>query len=117
MSSRPKSAAKKPASARAKAPKGMTKAQLIGDVAGKAALSKSQISSVFTALAELIGAEIKAGRPVTIPGLVKVTAQHKPATPSRPGRNPFTGESITIKAKPARRAVKVRAVKALKDMI
>jgi len=116
MSARPKSA-KKPASARAKAPKGMTKAQLIGEVASKAALSKSQISSVFSALADIIGEELKADRPVTIPGLVKVTAQRKPATPSRPGRNPFTGEAITIKAKPARRAVKVRAIKALKDML
>jgi nucleoid DNA-binding protein len=102
---------------RAKAPKGLTKSQLVGEVAGKSALTKSQVNSVFVALAEIIGSELKGGRPVTIPGLVKVTAQHKPATPSRPGRNPFTGESITIKAKPARRAVKVRAVKALKDLL
>jgi len=90
---------------------------MVSDLADKAALSKSQINSVFTALSELISTEIKAGRPVTIPNLVKLTAHHKPATPARPGRNPFTGEAITIKAKPARRAVKVRAVKALKDIL
>ena len=113
---RPASGAKK-ASARGKTPKGLTKSQLIGEVAEKAALNKSQVNSVFIALVELISTEIKGGRPVTIPGLVKITAQHKPATPARPGRNPFTGEAITIKAKPARRAVKVRAIKALKDML
>lgn len=112
--SRPSSAAK---GSRAKAPKGLTKSQMVGEVAEKAALTKSQVNSVFTSLAEVIGAELKGGRPVTIPGLVKVTVQHKPATASRPGRNPFTGEAITIKAKPARRAVKVRAVKALKDLL
>ena len=95
----------------------MTKAQLVGELASKAALSKSQVSSVFTALAELIGSELKGGRPVTITNLVKVTVQHKSATPARPGRSPFTGEMITFKAKPARRVVKVRAVKALKDML
>ena len=116
MSGRPRSgSAKKPAAG--KAAKGKTKAQLIGEVAANAALSKSQINSVFSALAELISEELKGGRPVTIPGLVKVTAQHKPATAARPGRNPFTGEAITIKAKPARRTVKVRPIKALKDML
>ena len=49
-------------------------------------------------------------------GLVKVTLTRKAATPARPGKNPFTGEAITIKAKPARNVVKVRALKALKDM-
>ena len=100
-----------------KSARGMTKAQLVGELASKSALSKSQVSSVFTALAELIGAELKGGRPVTIPNLVKVTVQHKSATPARPGRSPFTGEMMTFKAKPARRVVKVRAVKALKDLL
>lgn len=95
----------------------MTKAQLVGELASKSALTKSQVGSVFAALAEVIGAELKGGRPVTIPNLVKVTVQHKSATPARPGRSPFTGEMITFKAKPARRVVKVRAVKALKDML
>ena len=113
MSSRSKSAK----GSRGKTPKGLTKSQLMSELATKAALSKSQVGSVFSALSELIAAELKGGRPVTIPNLVKLTVQHKPATAARPGRNPFTGEAITIKAKPARRAVKVRAIKALKDSV
>ena len=31
--------------------------------------------------------------------------------------NPFTGEAMTFKAKPARKVVKVQALKALKDMV
>jgi nucleoid DNA-binding protein len=42
--------------------------------------------------------------------------QSKRATKARPGRNPFTGEEIMIAAKPARRVVRVRPLKALKDM-
>lgn len=101
---------------KSKKDKALTKAQMVSEVASKAGLSKAQANDMFNALSEVIGKELKAGRPVTVPGLVKVTLTHKAATPSRPGRNPFTGEAITIKAKPARKVVKVRAIKALKDM-
>jgi nucleoid DNA-binding protein len=52
-----------------------------------------------------------------MPGLMKVRVVKKPATKARLGKNPFTGEEITIKAKPARKAVKVSPLKGLKDMI
>ncbi len=94
----------------------MTKAQMVSEIAAKTGLTKAQITSVFEAQADVIGTELKAGRAIAIPGLVKITSVHKAATPSKPGRNPFTGEAITIKAKPARRIVRVRALKALKEM-
>jgi nucleoid DNA-binding protein len=97
-------------------PKGLTKSQVTTEIAEKAGLSKAQVGEVLDALEAVVASELKGGRPVTIAGLVKVAIQHKPATPARPGRNPATGEAITIKAKPARKVVKVRAVKALKDM-
>lgn len=90
---------------------------MAAEIATKTGLSKSQVNEVLAAMSAVIGAELKSGHPVTIPGLAKITITHKPATPARPGKNPFTGESITIKAKPARRVVKVRALKALKDMV
>ncbi|MEK7383284.1 MAG: HU family DNA-binding protein [Elusimicrobiota bacterium] len=99
-----------------KAAKTLTKAQMVADLADRAGLTKAQVQDVFAALADVVAAELKAGRPATIPGLVKVTLVHKSATPARPGVNPFTKEAIVIKAKPARRVVKVRALKPLKDM-
>lgn len=104
------------AKAKKEKPKALTKAQMAAEVAAKTGLTKAQVQEVFAAQAAVVGEELKSGRPVTIPGLVKVTLQHKAATPARPGRNPFTGEAITIKAKPARKVVRVRALKALKDM-
>jgi len=104
------------ASKSSKKEKALSKTQMAAEIASRTGLTKAQVQEVFAAQAEVIGAELKAGRPVTVPGLVKVTLVHKAATPSRPGRNPFTGEAITIKAKPARKVVKVRALKALKDM-
>lgn len=96
--------------------KSLTKSQVVSELSTATGLTKSQVGDFMSSLNDLIAAELKAGRPITVPGLVKITLQHKPATASRPGRNPFTGEDITIKAKPARRAVKVRPIKALKDL-
>ena len=53
----------------------------------------------------------------TVPGLMKIRKVTRPATKSRKGVNPFTGEEMVIKAKPARKAVKVTPLKALKEMV
>ena len=47
----------------------------------------------------------------SLPGLLKMSVQRKPATKARKGINPFTKEEITIKAKPARNVVKIRPLK------
>jgi hypothetical protein len=52
-----------------------------------------------------------------MPGLLKVRVVKKPATKSRKGINPFTGEEMVFKARPARKAVKVTPLKGLKDML
>ena len=99
----------------AKAP---TKSEIIGRIAESTKLTKKQIASVFEALSKEIGRAIsKKGAGVfTLPGLVKITIVDKPATKARKGINPFTKQETVFKAKPASRVVKVRAVKALKDM-
>ena len=96
--------------------KSLTKSQVVSELSTATGLTKSQVGDFMSSLTDLIAAELKAGRPFTVPGLVKITLQNKPATSARPGRNPFTGEDITIKAKPARKVVKVRPIKALKDL-
>ena len=106
-----------PKKAKAKKEKGMTKAQMVSELASSTGLSKSQISDVFTALLDLIGKELGSNRPSSIPGLIKIVINRKDATKARPGINPFTGESITIKAKPARNVVKVKALKGLKELV
>jgi nucleoid DNA-binding protein len=100
-----------------KTAKAKTKSELMSEIASGAGLTKVQVAAVFDSLSKVVQAELKAGRPVAVAGLVKITQTHKPATAARPGRNPFTGAEIMIKAKPARRVVKVRALKGLKDMV
>ena len=104
---------KKAAPAKAKAP---TKSEIISQIADKTGLTKKDVGAVFDELNTSIKRSLKKSGEFTMPGLVKMRVVKKPATKARPGVNPFTGEAITIKAKPARKAVKVTALKGLKDM-
>jgi nucleoid DNA-binding protein len=99
--------------------KPMTKSGIINEVVGKTDLTKKQVASVFDELAIIIERHIKqrSAHQFTLPGLLKIEVKRKPKTKARKGINPFTGEPMTIKAKPARNVVKVRPLKRLKDMI
>ena len=102
---------------KSKKEKGMTKAQMVSELASTTGLTKSQIGDVFTSLLDLIGKELGADRPSAIPGLIKISINRKAATKARPGINPFNGEQMTFKAKPARNVVKVKALKGLKELV
>jgi len=95
-----------------------SKSQIVANIAEKTQLSRKQVSSVFEALAgEVKSAVGKKGPGVfALPGLLKIMVVVKPATAKRVGINPFTKQEQVFAAKPARRVVKVRALKALKDM-
>jgi len=99
--------------------KPMTKSQIMAAIAEETELTKKQVAAVFDSLAAQIKASLgKKGPGVfTVPGLIKLRVVRKPATKARKGINPFTGEEIMIKAKPARNVVKAAALKALKDMV
>ncbi|MEE9402867.1 MAG: HU family DNA-binding protein [Desulfobacteria bacterium] len=98
--------------------KPMTKSAIIGEIAENTQLSKKQISSVFDELGILIERHIKKRSPgqFTLPGLMKIDVKRKPATKARKGINPFTGEETVFKAKPARKVVKIRPLKKVKEM-
>jgi DNA-binding protein HU-beta len=85
----------------------LTQAQLISEVADRADLSKADAKRVLEALDEIVLEELGNAQKVRIGGLVQLTVRVKPAQKSRKGRNPATGEEITIAAKPA--SVDVRA--------
>ena len=95
-----------------------TKSEILSNIAEATELSRKQVASVFEALSGQIKAAVgKKGPGVfALPGLLKITVIQKPATPARKGINPFTKQEQMFKAKPARRVVKVRPLKALKDM-
>ncbi len=100
--------------------KAPTKSEIMNSIAETTGLSKKEVGAVFDALGDEIGKAIgkKGVGQFTIPGLCKVVVQNKPAQPAKKGvPNPFKpGELMDVAAKPARRIVKVRPLKALKDM-
>ena len=85
----------------------LTQTQLVSAVAERADMSKADAQRVMAALDEVVLEELGNAQKVRIGGLVQLTVRVKPATKKRPGRNPATGEEITIAAKPA--SVDVRA--------
>jgi nucleoid DNA-binding protein len=106
-------AVKKPSS------KPMSKSEILNVLAERTSQSRKVVGSVLDELATLIGESIgKKGPGVfNVPGLMKITVQHKPATKARKGINPFTKEEQMFKAKPARNVVKIRPLKAMKEMV
>ena len=99
--------------------RGPTKSELLVSIAEQTGLSKKQVSSVFEALSGQIQKSMGSRGPgkFVVPGLMKMKVVKKPATKARKGINPFTGQETVFKAKPARKVVKIQALKALKDML
>ena len=119
---RKKTVAKKAATA--PAPKSITtrqtKLQILQAIAEETDLSRKQIADVFSALGTLVKRHVqrRGSGEFSIPETgVKIRRVKKPARKSRMGRNPATGETIKIAAKPATTVVKVTALKALKEML
>lgn len=95
----------------------MTKSQLIEKIATATDLTKKDVRGVLDSLATLGYKELKKAGAFTVPGFAKFVVVKKPATKARKGTNPFTGEPTTFKAKPARKIVRARPVKAAKDAV
>ena len=95
-------------------PKAPTKSEIMNNIAEATGHTKKEVAAFFEALnAEIEKNVAKKGGPgqFTIPGLCKIVVQDKPAMPKREVRNPGTGEMVWAKPRPARRVVKVRALK------
>lgn len=93
-----------------------TKSQIFNTIAEATEMNRKEITAVLGALESMIVADLKKGTAVKLMGM-KMTVKKKPATKARKGINPFTGEEMMFKAKPASKAVKVRALKTLNDQV
>lgn len=94
-----------------------TKSQIVSAVAGATDLSKKQVGGVLDALNGAMKKALKGAGVFTLPGVCKMRVVKKPATKAREGVNPFTGEKMMIKAKPASKKVRIRALKNLNEMV
>ncbi len=95
-----------------------SKTQIISELAANANMTRKQVNTVLDELAALIQRHVKK-RSVgefVLAGLIKIHTVKRPAKKAYVGINPFTGKETTFSAKPASVAVKVHALKGLKDM-
>ena len=86
----------------------LTQTQLASEVAERSGLSKSDAKAALAALEEIVLDELANAEKVRIGGVVQLVVRVKEATKPRKGRNPATGEEITISAKPASVALRAR---------
>ena len=87
----------------------MTKTQLMNILSESTGLQRKDVASVLDQLGVVIERHVKrrAVGTFTLPGLLKIKVVRKPATKARKLISPFTGQEITVAAKPASRPVKV----------
>jgi len=79
----------------------LTQIQLANTVADRADISRAEAKRVLGVLEQVVLEELANAQKVRIGGLVQLAVRVKPAQKARPGRNPATGEEITIAKKPA----------------
>ena len=89
----------------------MNKSELIAAVAEKAGVTKSAADAAVNAMIDAIGGALKAGDKVAIAGFGNFEVKERAA---REGRNPATGEAITIAAS---KSVAFKASKALQESV
>jgi nucleoid DNA-binding protein len=96
----------------------LTKGGIIKAMTDITTLSKKDVVASLDALTKVIELHIKSRGPgkFVMPGLLKINVVKKPARPARKGVNPFTGEEVMFKAKPAHKVIKIKALKKLKEM-
>lgn len=97
--------------------KPLTRTQQIHYLAEAANLPKKDATSFMNSLEPMISFHLKNLEEISIGGLMKIVVVKKPATKAREGINPFTGQPTIFKAKPAKKVIKIRPLKKVKDMV
>ncbi len=97
--------------------KPFTRTQQIAHLADNTHLPKKDVYGVMESFEQMIASHLKQLGEISVGGLMKITVIKRPATKARERINPFTGQPTIFKAKPAKKVVKIRALKKMKDMV
>jgi nucleoid DNA-binding protein len=95
-----------------------TRNEVYRELAAKTGLPRKNVVAVCDALTDVMVKSVKRHGMFNHLGLLKLTLVKKPAVAGgKLVKNPFTGEMVKQKARPASRSVRVRPLKAIKDML
>ncbi len=89
----------------------MTKAELVSQVADKAGLTKREAEKAVEAITEAVNQALVSGGRIQVRGLGIFEVVQRAA---KVGRNPRTGQRVTV---PARRAVRFRPARSLRASV
>jgi DNA-binding protein HU-beta len=89
----------------------MNKTELVAAIAEKAQITKKDADAALKAFTDVVSDELKKGEKIQLVGFGTFEVSERPA---REGRNPRTGETMTIAAS---KQPKFKPGKALKDAI
>ena len=106
--------------AKAETAKPLTKTEIIANIVAATELPKKDVVAVVDALTEEIKNSFgkKGPKVFVLPGLIKVDLKQVKAQPAKKGvKNALTGQVYDRPAKPAHKKIRVRALKALKDLV
>ena len=97
----------------------MSKSELIQKIVAQNSdkMARKDVKAVIESLAAIGYKELNKSGAFVVPGFAKFVVIRKPATKERSGINPFTKEPMVFKAKPARKVVRARPVKAVKSAV
>jgi DNA-binding protein HU-beta len=98
-----------------KMPDKLTGSSVVGYLAAKCGLARKDVKAVVEELFDLVAVGVMRGERVAVGKIGKMFVRMRPARPERQGRNPLTGEMITIAAKPATRVPKFTFSKTFKE--
>ena len=95
------------------------RSEVFQTIAEHVGIHRKDVAAVFHTLASMIRTDLsKVGAGMfNVPSMMRITVKRRPATKARMGINPFTKEQTMFKAKPARNVVRVRPLKALREMV
>merc|ERR1719473_2012762 len=93
--------------------KAMNKSDICAALESSSGVAKKSCKAVLESLEKVVTGAVKSGGKVVLPGICRVVLKTKKAT--KAGTRMMFGKMTKIAAKPAKKVVKVFAVKALKD--
>src|ERR687895_200923 len=91
--------------------KRMSQTEVLNHFAERFDMKRTQVKEIFDELSALATSEVKRNGEFVLPGFGKLVKAERKA---REGRNPATGETITI---PAKTTLKFRVGKSMKDTV
>ena len=100
-----------------KLPESYTLNSMVNHIASVKGISKKDAKDILELFLSLIESGVVKGERVNLGKIGKIYAKVKPATKARKGRNPITGEEITIAAKKASIAPKFTFSKGFKEEV